>query len=271
MAAERIMNDEWKLLFRERAPARTLLLFFSLVFLSSIPVWIIDQYDDRVIWPGLTISALMIVCPAVTAFGMVSREFGLNGVKAFAIGAFDAHRMKPWAWVFVLLTMPVVAFVSAFCQTISGENLLSVEVDPAKALFLFCIFFVGASFEELGWTGFAASPLIGCIGTICTGMFIGVVTAIWHIVPLIEAERTLGWILWWSVGTVAQRVLILWVFSHGGRSVLCASLFHTMSNMSWALLLMIGLPFDPVLNSSILLIVTAIVLISSAGWLGEGL
>jgi hypothetical protein len=38
--------------------------------------------------------------------------------------------------------------------------------------------------------------------------------------PLLQHGRSTGWIAWWSLSTVAHRVLITWIYNNTGRSVL---------------------------------------------------
>jgi hypothetical protein len=40
-----------------------------------------------------------------------------------------------------------------------------------------------------------------------------VVWAVWHVIPLLSALRSLAFIAWWSLGTVALRVVIVWLYN----------------------------------------------------------
>lgn len=37
-----------------------------------------------------------------------------------------------------------------------------------------------------------------------------------HYVPLLQQGRSAGWIAWWSLFTVAHRVLITWIYNNSG-------------------------------------------------------
>jgi uncharacterized protein len=45
----------------------------------------------------------------------------------------------------------------------------------------------------------------------------------------------LSWIAWWSLGTVAARVIIVWLYDNTGGSVLAAAVFHDMVNVTYSL------------------------------------
>jgi hypothetical protein len=59
-----------------------------------------------------------------------------------------------------------------------------------------------------------AMPLMRRRGwrTSASSLAIGLIWAMWHYVPLLEAGRTPAWIAWWSLGTVAARVIIVWLY-----------------------------------------------------------
>jgi membrane protease YdiL (CAAX protease family) len=90
---------------------------------------------------------------------------------------------------------------------------------------------------------------------------LGLVRAAWHIVPLTQADRSPGWIAWWSLATVASRVLIVWLYNNTGRSVFAASLFHGLSNLSWLLFPNYGSHYDPRISAPIIALAAAIVAI----------
>jgi hypothetical protein len=88
-----------------------------------------------------------------------------------------------------------------------------------------------------------------------------VVWAIWHIVPLVQLHRSFVWIAWWCLGTVAARVLIVWLYNNTGKCVFAAAVFHTMMNVSWQLFPIHGSYFDERINGVIMAFVAAVVVI----------
>ncbi len=55
----------------------------------------------------------------------------------------------------------------------------------------------------------------------------------------------MDWVLWWAVGTVTARVLIVWLYTRTGQSVFGISLYHALSNLCWQSYPMQGSYFDP--------------------------
>jgi hypothetical protein len=55
---------------------------------------------------------------------------------------------------------------------------------------------------------------------------------VFHYVPLLQSDRSLAWIGWWALGTVAIRVLFTWIYNNTGKSAFAATLFHAMGNLA---------------------------------------
>jgi uncharacterized protein len=113
----------------------------------------------------------------------------------------------------------------------------------------------------LGWSGYAIDPLQDRFGALGGALLLGVVWAVWHYVPLLEAHRSLAFIAWWSLGTVAARVIIVWLYNNTGRSVFVATLFHTMMNLTWQLFPINGSYYDPRVTGLITAVVAVVLVI----------
>lgn len=87
-----------------------------------------------------------------------------------------------------------------------------------------------AAAEELGWSGYATDPLQERANALQASVQLGLVHAVWHIVPLVQAGRPAEWIAWWFLYTVGLRVLAVWIYNDAGRSVFATALFHAMCN-----------------------------------------
>lgn len=245
-------------------PYYAVLKFFSLMFLISTPFWVLGALSDDMLLPGLPLSALMVVCPVMIASALVSRDGGRSALWKFLAQSIDVHKMYRWTWIAALGTMPLVMVLSGGIQIAAGTDLPPMEFEVGQALFLFAVFFLAATAEELGWTGFATSPLLKVYGFLGSGLIIGLAAVFWHVFPLLQADRTWEWIAWWALGTVARRVLIVWVYTRGGRSVFSASLFHTMSNLTWMLFPVMGSHYDPRITAFILIAFALVILLFEA-------
>ena len=89
----------------------------------------------------------------------------------------------------------------------------------------------------------------------------GLVWAVFHYVALLQAHRSLVWIAWWSLWTVALRVIIVWLYNNTGKSVFAAALFHTTINVAWQLFPIQGSFFDPRVTGAITALVAGTVVV----------
>jgi membrane protease YdiL (CAAX protease family) len=124
---------------------------------------------------------------------------------------------------------------------------------------MFLAFFVAALGEELGSTGYVLDPMLDRWNALEASILLGLVWAVWYLMPLRQAHRSLAWIAWWSLYTVALRVLMTWIYNHTGKSVFAAALFHDMSNLSWQLFPNYGSHWNPRITGLIIAFAAVIV------------
>lgn len=66
-----------------------------------------------------------------------------------------------------------------------------------------------------------------------------------------------------GLGTVAARIIIVWLYNNAGSSVFVAALFHTTINVTWQLFPIQGSFYDPRVTG---LITAAVAVIIVAVW-----
>jgi len=167
---------------------------------------------------------------------------------------------KIW-YVPIILLMPCIMVLSYAAIRLMGVPLPAPPFSVGTILALFVAFFIGALGEELGWSGYAIDPLQERFGALRGALLLGVAWAVWHYVALLEVHRSLAFIVWWSLGTVAARVIIVWLYNNTGKSVFVAALFHTMINLTWQVFPINGSYYDPRVTSLITAILAVVVVI----------
>ena len=232
---------------------RSPLKFVVLVFTLSIPIWLIQPRD----WP---ISA-SVGAPLIAALILVYREEGGGGVRRLLSRVFDQRRIRKGIWYGpIILLMPVIYLLTYGVMSLMGLPLPDEPYCPFLMIpLLFVLFFILAIGEEVGWTGYATDPLQDRWSALRTSIVLGLVTAIWHFVPLIQMGRTPIWIAWWSLGSISIRVLTVWLYNNTGRSLFAGIVFHAMNNLSFALFPNYGSHWDPAVAGVITAIVAVIV------------
>ena len=160
----------------------------------------------------------------------------------------------------IIFLMPVIYLLTYGVVRLMGIPLPDEPFIPFLLVpLLFALFFVLAIGEEVGWTGYATDPLQDRWSALTTGIILGLVTALWHLVPLIQMGRTPIWMAWWSLSAVSIRLLTVWIYNNTGKSLFAAIVFHAMFNISFALFPNYGSHWDPAVAGVITAIVAVIV------------
>jgi hypothetical protein len=244
------------------SPNRSPLKFFLLVFALSLPFWLAGALTPFQLLPGVPVGALMLFCPITAAVIFVYRENKTAGVTTLLKRAFDFERIRSKIWyVPILLLAPAAAVLQFGLRRWMGVLLPIPQIPVVATLAMALALFVAALCEELGWSGYVTDPLQDRWGALPASILLGSVWAIWHIVPLVQVHRSPVWIAWWCLGTVAARVLIVWLYNNTGKCVFAAAVFHTMMNVSWQLFPIHGSYFDERINGVIMAFVAAVVVI----------
>ncbi|GAB4465413.1 MAG: type II CAAX endopeptidase family protein [Anaerolineae bacterium] len=245
---------------QERQPLR----FFLLVFLITLPFWLFGGHrlPLRI---NLPVSALAFFNPSIAAALLSYGEHGLSALKEWFRKIFDYRKITNRLWYIpVLLLMPFIYFLSYVIMRVRGLPLPDpVEVPLSATPAYFLMFFVAATAEELGWTAYATDPLQKRWGALRTGVILGLVWGLWHIIPDVQNGKAADWILWHRLYSVALRILIVWVYNNTGKSVFAASLVHTMDNVSVFLFPNYGSHYNPFITCIITWLMAALVIF---GW-----
>lgn len=238
-------------------------LFFGVVFALSIPLSLAGAAPGLELLPGLPLSALVVAfCPLIAALILVYREDRIAGVIDLLKRAFDYQRITAKVWYIpIVCLMPGVMTLEYGLLRLMGSPIPAPQFSILAALGLFLAFFVAALGEELGWMGYAIDPLQDRTSALQASMLLGVVGAIWHLIPLLQARRSPDWIAWWSLFTVASRVLSVWLYNNTGKSVFGVAVFHAMRNVTWQLFPINGSFYDSRLTGLIAAAVAGIVIV----------
>lgn len=237
-------------------------LFFGLVFVLSIPFWVIGALSARQLLPALPVSALAAFCPVAAAAILVYREDKWAGFTSLLNRSFDVRRIRVKAWLVPLLLLePFIMILSFVVMRLTGVPVPVPQFNLLPALGLFAVFLFAGLGEELGWSGYATDPLQNRFGALGASLLIGLVWAVWHFIGLAQAHRSPGFIAWWSLNTIAYRVIIVWLYNRTGKSVFAAAVFHAMINLTWQLFPVDGSFYDPRITGLIAAAVAVVVIL----------
>ncbi len=241
---------------RSRSP----LTFFLLVFVLSIPFGFIGAVTRLQLLPGLPLSALMVVCPAIAASILGYRKMKIPGVIGLLKRSSDYKRIRRKIWYLpIIFLMPAATVLAYSLMRLIGLPLPAPRFPVVTAVAMFLAFFAAGLGEELGWSGYVIDALQARWSALEASILLGLVWAVWHLIPLVQVNRSPTWIAWWSLYTVPARVLMTWLYNNTGKSVFGATLFHVTANLSWQLFPNHGSHWDPRLIGLILAFAATIV------------
>lgn len=242
-------------------------LFFGLTYLLAVPFWILGAATGLEMLPKLPIAALMAVCPALAALILAARD---GRARALLSRALDARRIPNLAWwLAALLIVPAMRVVEFGLMRLTGTPVPAPQIALGPALGLAAFFLIGAVAEELGWSGYALGPLQDRWGALRASLILGAVWAVIHFIPLAQAHRSLEWIAWWTLGTVATRVIMVWLYNGAGGSVFAVSLYHMTQNLTWQLYPVHGSYEDPAVSGPVFAAVALLIVLATRGRLAS--
>jgi uncharacterized protein len=230
--------------------------FFGLVLILSLPFYALGATGVTLPFaPALPINAVMACVPMIAALILVTRQDGVKAASRLFASAFRFRTIPNIGWALVALGfMPVAFLVTGGIVWLSGIALPDLHLLPASAVIpAFVLFFLGAVGEEIGWQGYAYPALAGRHSALNAALIIGVVWALWHVIPFALMGRSATWILWHGLGIVLMRIIIVWLFVNTGQSPLIAVIFHMMSNSVWGVFPDFAPWYDPRVMTVVLL------------------
>jgi uncharacterized protein len=211
------------------------LRFFLLVYGLSIPLWIIETRIDVKGLP-LDIPITDIVAaftPLIAASLLVYKEEGNIGLNKLFKRILDFSRITKKIWYVPIILLPFLMYLLIYIiiYLIGLPLPINFHIPFLAIPFLFCLFFLGAVAEEIGYMGYAIDPMQERFGALSASILMGIPWAVWHYPSIIQQGHNLTWIAWATLGTVAARVLIVWIYNNTGKSLFACILFHTLLNV----------------------------------------
>ena len=205
-------------------------LFLALVLLASLPFYALNLAAISLPF-GLPPSVAMIVVPFLVAAVFIWRSGGSRAIKAWFISILDVKRVTDKRWLlFAVAIVPVMSLVSYSVGLLTGQSVSGAVPGVGEMLLIASVFWVGAIFEELGWTAFATKPLQKRHGIFIAGLILGIVWAAWHIVPFMQMGRAGDWIVFHSLTIVGNRIIMGYVFARTNQTTSPALFYHAALN-----------------------------------------
>jgi membrane protease YdiL (CAAX protease family) len=217
---------------------------------------------------------------------LVLPALGPAGAAVFAVRlAREPGGVGPWwrtlfrwrvglRWIVIAVVAPPALLWAASAVGLVWSHAAPVARPPlsASGLLVFGLMSLLANpCEEVGWRGYALPRLQARYHAVVATLVVGLMWAAWHVpIFLLPAGRiSMAAIpfLPWCVDLMARSFIMTWLFNRSGRSVLVASLFHLVINMSGA---MIGIVSYPALAAVEIVVAIGLMSFGRTALAGEG-
>jgi len=198
---------------------------------------------------GAIVIMATVLGPAAAGVVMTAAVGGKAGLRDLASRVLKWRIHARW-YAVALLTAPL-----SVTAALLGLSLVSSEFLPAyltvrepvepgafevTGLSVLVAAAAAGFFEELGWTGFAKPRMFGQYGLAMTGIVMGILWGLWHLVSNLWGSANTAGTLPLAVYMAAllftflppYRLLMVWVYAHT-QSVLVSMLMHASLVTFW--------------------------------------
>jgi membrane protease YdiL (CAAX protease family) len=160
------------------------------------------------------------------------------------------HHIKFTFFTLLLMLVPSVLFLATATSVFLGQPITQFtlanqfsNLQGQKIINLVLLFiapFIAPIGEELGWRGYAMDSLRSQFNLFKTSILFGCIWALWHL-PLFFVHNFYENRLWnmgflyvvnFLLESIAETILINWVYYKNNRSILVAILLHFIFNFS---------------------------------------
>jgi membrane protease YdiL (CAAX protease family) len=230
-----------------------------LVFALTLPLWLASG-QLGLLAPGLPAAAVAVVCPALAAWIVARSTGGRAGVAAWWIHARPEFAMQRGWFLLLAGALPVGVTLISVLWLGAEAAPHTRGLAPVALLAFVPAALIGAWLEETGWSALAAESLLQTWSLVPTALLIGVIWALWHLIPLAQVGRSPKWVAWWVVGTLAMRVTLVWLYARSDHHVREPALFHAIDNLCWQSQTTLEFEFDPRVHGILMTVIAAIVI-----------
>jgi membrane protease YdiL (CAAX protease family) len=219
----------------------------------------------------------LLAGPSISGVLLTGIIDGKTGLRDFLSRLLRWRVGAHWHAV-ALLTAPLLFLAVLLPLSLSSPEFLpGIFASGDKASYLLIGLATGLAagfFEELGWTGFAIPRLRQRYSVLATGLIVGLLWAVWHLLPAFWLGFASGsingvlplvsFIFDPFLFLVVFRVLMAWIYDHTG-SLLVGMLMHASLTASSRILIPLGivgaslLTFDLIWAAAMWLVVAVVV------------
>lgn len=227
-------------------------VYFAATFIVTYVLWFIGAYvsfqDDK---NGLYMLLMLpgLMAPFLISLFMIFRSNNPDLKKDYINRLTNLKLIQPKNLPLFFLIMPLSVLVSILISLPFGGSMSQFQFAEGFSFSsgfvpVLLLLLLAASFEELGWRGYAFDSLQSRNSNFKASIIFGVLWSLWHF-PLIFVNNSYQYEIfheniWFGVNFFASiiplGIIISWICIKNGKSIPAAILFHFVVNMSQEIL-----------------------------------
>lgn len=230
------------------------LIYFALTFMVTYMFWFMGacvsfQADKT----GLHVVFMLLglIAPFMISLFMIFTSNNLILKKDFINRLINPRLIQPKMLHVFFLIMPISVLVSIAISLLFGGSISQFQLAKGFSFSsgfvpVLLLLVLAATFEELGWRGYAFDSLQSRYTYFKASIIFGMLWSFWHL-PLIFIKNSYQYEvfnqnIWFGlnffISIIPMGLIISWICIKNNKSVLAAILFHFIVNISqeaWAM------------------------------------
>jgi membrane protease YdiL (CAAX protease family) len=226
--------------------------FFTATFSATFILWFLGAYvsffsESKGLYMLFMLPGLM--APFVISLIMILRSRNMGLKKDFFNRLINPGLIQKKTLPALFLLMPFSVLISIALSLPFGGSLNQFQLAEGFSFSSGCIpvlliLLLAASFEELGWRGYAFDSLQSRYTYFTASLLFSFLWSVWHF-PLLFVNNSYQYEIfhqniWFAVNffisIIPMGIILSWICMKNGKSILAAILFHFIINMSQEIL-----------------------------------
>jgi membrane protease YdiL (CAAX protease family) len=222
--------------------------FFTATFSATFILWFVGAWtsfygENKGLYMFFMLFGLM--APFVISLVMILRSKNKGLKKDFLIRLINLRLIQKKTLPVLFLIMPLSVLISIAISIPIGGSFSQFQFAEEFSFSSGCIpvlliLLLAASFEELGWRGYAFDSLQSRYTYFTASLIFSILWSFWHF-PLLFVNNSYQYEIfhqnvWFAVNffisIIPMGIILSWICMKNGKSILAAILFHFIINMS---------------------------------------
>ena len=253
------------------------LKYFAIAFTATYTLWLTAAYlsfqsDKTSLYMIFTLLGLM--APFITSTFMIFTSKNSDLKKDFINRLINPKLIQPKIIPVFLFIMPVSVLISIVISLLFGQSTCQFQLAKNFSFssgFVPVLLLLGlaATFEELGWRGYAFDSLQSRYTFFKASIIFGMLWSLWHF-PLIFIKNSYQYEIfnqstWFAlnffISIIPIGIIISWICIKNNKSILAAILFHFIINLSQEALQITQ--FTKCIETLVLIVIATIIVITN--------